>query len=139
VPIKSKKKDNLFIDTLVEWAATASLHLQTQHFSGKDNEDIGLERGLGHAEILEKLSIPAEGFATDTNAETRVAGIFTDGSYEMTNLTRGSLIVSMDILRRQGVSSAPVVYLGTPEHWTTALVRILRIIPAVKAGEMDAL
>jgi hypothetical protein len=31
-------------------------------------------------EILEKLSIPAEGFEADTNPETRVTGIFTDGS-----------------------------------------------------------
>ena len=116
VPTKSKKKDHLFIDSLLEWAATAGLHLQTRHFSGEDNEDIVLERGQEHAEILEKLSIPAEGFEADTNPETRVAGIFTNGSYKMTNLTRESLIVSMDILRREGVSGAAVVYLRTPEH-----------------------
>jgi hypothetical protein len=89
-------------------------------------------------EVLKKLSIPVEGFETDTNRETRVAGIFTDGSYKMTNLTRGSLIVPMDILRRQGVSGAAVVYLGTPERWRKVPVRILRIILAVAAGEMDA-
>jgi hypothetical protein len=139
VPTKSKKKDHLFIDSLLEWAAIAGLHLQTRPFSGKDNEDIALERGQGRVEILEKLSIPAEGFEADTNPETRIAGIFTDGSsYKMTNLTRGSLMVPMDLLRRQGVSGAAVVYLGTPEHWRTAPVRILRIIPAVAAGEMDA-
>jgi hypothetical protein len=89
-------------------------------------------------EMLEKLSIPAEAFKADTNPKTRVVGNFTDGSYKMTNLTRGSLIVPMDILRREGVNGAAVVYLGTPEHWRTAPVRILRIIPAVAAGEMDA-
>jgi hypothetical protein len=67
-------------------------------------------------EILEKLSIPADGFEADTNPKTRVAGISTDGSYKMTNLKRKSLIVPMDLLRREGVSGAAVVYLGTPEH-----------------------
>jgi hypothetical protein len=91
--------------------------MQTRHFGGKDNEDIALERGQGHVEILEKLSIPAEGFEADMNPETRVAaGIFTDGSYKMTNLKWKSLIFPMDILRRQGVSGAAVVYLGTPKH-----------------------
>jgi hypothetical protein len=89
-------------------------------------------------EILEKLSIPAESFEADTNPEIRVAGIFPDGSYKMTNLTRGALIVPIYRLRREGVSGAAVVYLGMPEHWRTAPVRILRIIPAVGAGEMDA-
>jgi hypothetical protein len=103
----------------------------------KDSEDITLEWSQGHVENPVKLSIPAEDFEADTNPETRVAGIFTDGSYKMINLTRKSLIVPMDILRRQGVSGAAVVYLGTPEHWRTAPVWILRIIPAVaSAGEM---
>jgi hypothetical protein len=97
VPIKSKKKEHLFIDSLLEWAATAGLHLQTRHFSGKVNEDIALEQG--HADILEKLFIPVE---ADTNPKTRVEGIFIDGSYKMTNLKRKSLIVPMDILRREG-------------------------------------
>jgi hypothetical protein len=59
------------------------------------------------------------------NPETRVAGIFTHGSYKMTNLTRGSLKVPMDILWCKGVSGAAVVYLSTPEHWRTVPVRIL--------------
>jgi hypothetical protein len=138
VPTKSKKKDHLFIDSLLEWASTAGLHLQTRHFSGKDKEDISLAHGAMHAAILEKLEISPEQFAADTDPSTRVSGIFTDGSYKMSNLTRGSLLAPMDVLRHQGVSGAAVVYLGTPEHWEKAPARFLRIVSTDKADEMDA-
>jgi hypothetical protein len=88
--------------------------------------------------ILEKLNITPKDFTEDVDPTSRVGGIFTDGLYKITNLTRKSLIVPMDTLRRQGESDAAVVRLGTPEHWRTAPVRIHRIIPAVASGEMDA-
>jgi hypothetical protein len=86
---------------------------------------------------LEKLETSPEQFAADTDPSTRVGGIFTDGSYKMSNLTRGSLLAPMDVLRRNGVSGAAVVYLGTPEHWEKAPARILRIVPTDTADEMD--
>ena len=85
-----------------------------------------------HAAVLEKLE-------EDTDPSTRVGGIFTDGFYKMSNLMRGSLLAPMDVLRRQGVSGAAVVYLGTPEHWEKkAPARVLRIVPVDTADEMDA-
>jgi hypothetical protein len=139
MPSKRKgAKGHLFIDSLLEWAAMAGLHLQTQQFRGKDREDLPMVHGTGHKETLEKLGITIDNFANDVNPETRVGGIFTDGSYKMAQLKRRSVIEPMEALRKDGVSGAAVVLLGTPEKWKTAPVRILRIIPAFEAGEMDA-
>jgi hypothetical protein len=44
----------------------------------------------------------------------------------------------MDELRRQGDSSTAVVLMGIPDHWRTAPLRVLRIVPANKAEDMDA-
>jgi hypothetical protein len=132
--------EHLFIDSLLEWAVTTHLHLQTRQCSSKDNEDICIAQGPEHAKILVELPISPAEFARNTDSRTKEVGIFTDGSYKMANLTRGSLLVPMDILRRQGVSSAAIVYLCTPEHWRSASVRILQIVLAVVvvAGQMDA-
>jgi hypothetical protein len=107
VPTKLKKQEHLFIDSLLEWASTAGLHLQPRHFRGKDKEDIPLAHGAMHAAILEKLEILPEQFAADTDPSTRVGGIFINGSYKMNNLTRGSLLAPMDVSEVGGSAGLP--------------------------------
>jgi hypothetical protein len=42
----------------------------------------------------------------------------------------------MDELCRIGVSGAAAVLMGTPDHWLTAPLRVLRIVPADKVDDM---
>jgi hypothetical protein len=126
VPSKVKTRQHLFIDSLIEWTATAGIHLHTLAFRGKDAEEAPIKPGPYHNLILEKLGITPRDFADNQDDRTRVGGIFSDGSYKMANLTNGSLLVPMDVLRSQGKSGAAVVLLGIPEHWLTAPARILR-------------
>jgi hypothetical protein len=88
--------------------------------------------------ILSHLNISPAEFAADEDLCTRIGGIFTDGSFKLADLTINSLLVSMDELRRQGDGGAAVGLMGTPDHWRTAPLRVLRIVPADKAEDMDA-
>jgi hypothetical protein len=83
--------------------------------------------------ILRNLDISPAEFAANKDLRTRIGGIFIDSSFKPANLTINSLLVSMDELRRKGDSGAAVVLMGTPDHWRTAPLRVLRIVPADKA------
>jgi hypothetical protein len=90
--------------------------------------------------ILRTLDIsPAGECAADADLRSRIGGIFTDNSFKLANLTINSLLVSMDELRRQGGSEAAVVLMGAPDHWKTAPLRVLWIVPADKAEDVDAI
>jgi hypothetical protein len=140
IPSPNKKTPgHCFIDSLLEWAHTAGLTLQTKMFRGKDRESPGLKRsGVLQDAILRKLGISPAEFAANTDLRTRINGIFTDGSFKLANLTVDSLLVPMGELRRQGEGGAAIVLMGTPNHWRTAPLRVLRIVPATVADEMDA-
>jgi hypothetical protein len=117
----------------------AGLTLQTKKFRGKDREDPEIARsGSAMDSIIHKLDISPAEFAANADLRSRIGGIFTDGSFKLANLTINSLLVSMDELRRRGNSGDTVVLMGTPDHWRTAPLRVLRIVPADTAEDMDA-